>query len=533
MNRLAIYLNQHLDGVVYSAPNILAHYATDRSLLRYYPRVVAVPENVTDVRRLVQFSNLLARKKISLPITVRGAGQGKTGAALSSGIVLSTERLNRIAELDSRQRLIRVQCGVTLGELKKALLLYGLDLPVFGNPAATIGGLISEAAPASNNTAPRTILDFIEEAEIVLSDGSLLQAHRHSKRQLRKKQSQKDFEGSIYQALFKLYSSYAQLPYRLPPIEVNKSAYPGFASLKNGLSYNLAPIFAGAEGSLGIITEVILRCEPVFDTPDYFAIICENATAFAKTSALLKKLKFTDQEVYDTELFDRAASTGKNSRFFRKPKADGYLILANAKDDSKRLRRQKLRRLKKTLPSTVRFIPAKDDHITDFTLLRANLSAYLNDTNSAGACHLPLSDGAYIPPVHQAEFLDGVTALAKDLKLALAVFGLADFNLFTVRPSFAPNLATDRQAAMHFLRQYLALIKKCKGSPCGAAAEGRFLATFARPFFDAESLRLAGEIKKIFDPFDILNPGIKHEVEPRAVLKHFRTDYNSGLLSVE
>ena len=72
MNRIAIYLNQHIDGVVYSAPNVLERYSTDRSLLKFHPRIVAVPANTRDVRRLVRFSNQLAAKKISLPITVRG-----------------------------------------------------------------------------------------------------------------------------------------------------------------------------------------------------------------------------------------------------------------------------------------------------------------------------------------------------------------------------------------------------------------------------------------------------------------------------
>ena len=161
MNRIAIYLNKIIDGVVYSAPGILDHYSTDRSLLRIHPRVVAVPENTMDVRRLVRYSYQLAQKNVSFPITVRGAGYGKNGSALGSGLVISTERMDAIQELDVRQRLVRVQCGVKLGELKKALQLCGLDLPVFGDPNETIGGLIAKAASASDNTEPSTICNFI------------------------------------------------------------------------------------------------------------------------------------------------------------------------------------------------------------------------------------------------------------------------------------------------------------------------------------------------------------------------------------
>ena len=94
MNRIAIYLNQHIDGVVYSAPNILEHYSTDRSLLKFHPRIVAIPANTNDVRRLVKFANQLAAKKISLPVTVRGAGYSKTGSSIGNGLIISTEKLN-------------------------------------------------------------------------------------------------------------------------------------------------------------------------------------------------------------------------------------------------------------------------------------------------------------------------------------------------------------------------------------------------------------------------------------------------------
>ena len=87
MNRIAIYLNKCLDGVVYSAPGILDGYATDRSLLKIHPRVVALPINTMDLRRLVRFSHQLNQKKISLPITVRGSGHSKTGSDIGSGII--------------------------------------------------------------------------------------------------------------------------------------------------------------------------------------------------------------------------------------------------------------------------------------------------------------------------------------------------------------------------------------------------------------------------------------------------------------
>ena len=529
MNRIAVYLNQHIDGVVYSAPSILSAFATDRSILRFYPRIVAQPINTTDVRRLVKFSGQLATKNIPLPITVRGGGNSKTGADLGTGLIMSMTRLNRIQEIDTRQRLVRVQAGLTLGELQKALILQGLDFPVRGNPTETIGGLISRNAIASDNTKPGTIADFVETVEVVLSDGSVAEFGSISRRALHRKLKEKSLEANIYRAMNDLIQRNGA---RVEEIsQTDHSGYMGLRNTKQKRGINLAPIFCGAEGTLGVITEVILRVEPVFETPDYVAIPVNDAKSFVTVTKLLQELKFTDIVFYDTELYNESDAIGKTSHFFRKASNDGYLILANAKDDSRGVRRRKMRKLTKKLPNGLRMIRANEDNETDFAALRENLLAYLND--SSQSYHLPLIDNVFIPTGRQVEFLDGVTKLAKDLGVKLAVFGAVEHHVFTVRPSYTPSTVEGRKVMISFMRQYLELVYECGGHAFGAAPEGRFLAMLTQRYHEAELSHLYGQVKSIFDPIDILNPGLKQEVDPRLTLRHFRTDYNTGILPLD
>ena len=527
MNRIAIYLNQHIDGVVYSAPNVLSHYATDRSILKYHPRIMATPANTKDIRKLLKFSGQLAAKKIQLPVTIRGRGQSKTGSSIGSGLVISMEELNRIQEIDTRQRLVRVQAGITLGELRKALMVEGLDLPIMGDASDTIGGLIAKNANASFNTDPRTIIDFIQRAEVVLDDGSLIELAPLSRRAAEKKAAQSDREGKLYQDLLQFIDKHANHLAKRNPAD--HSGYSGLSRLKERRTINPIAVLCGSEGTLAVVTEVILRIEPVFDEPDWFAIPCADAKTFVKICNKLRNLDFTDIRVYDTELFNNLATTGKSCGIFRKVSDDGFLIVGNAKDDSRRRRIVKLRRLRKFLSDKYRLIRLDKTNQSDFIAIDENLNAYLNDSSSE--YHWPLIDGVYVPLKYQAAYLNATMALARELKLRLAIYGSVDFNTFTVRPGVNAGSSQGRQTLITFLRRYIDLIYKCNAYPCGEAPEGRFLAIFIRSHLDEAELDLQREFKTIFDPKNILNPDIKFQADARTVLRHFRTEYSEGLNS--
>ena len=129
-------------GNVFDSPEILEAYSTDRSILKIKPKYVALPESTDDIRKLMKFCYQLASKNIRIPIAIRGSGLDELGGDLTNGLVISTEKLNRLLESDKRERLVRVQAGITLKELNTALSVNGLTIPIGGHEMETIGGLI-------------------------------------------------------------------------------------------------------------------------------------------------------------------------------------------------------------------------------------------------------------------------------------------------------------------------------------------------------------------------------------------------------
>ena len=199
MGKIANYLNQLIVGNVYDAPDILEKYSTDRSVLKIKPKVVAVPESTDDICKLMQFCYQLAKKDIKIPVTVRGSGLDESGADLGNGLIISTEKLSKLLESDRRERLVRVQSGITLKELNTALSVDGLTVPIGGHELDTIGGLISNCPLDAKAGKYGGIMNYVERIEFVLPNGDIVQTNRIGEHGLIKITGEKSLESDIYE----------------------------------------------------------------------------------------------------------------------------------------------------------------------------------------------------------------------------------------------------------------------------------------------------------------------------------------------
>ena len=192
MGKITKYLNQLIVGNVFDSPEILEAYSNDSSVLKIKPKFVAFPESTEDIRKLMRFFNQIAAKEIPVSVTAHGAGLDEGGADLSaSGLIVSTEKLNRMLEIDPREKLVRVQAGITIKELNTALSVSGLNIPISGHDNETIGGLISNSPIDENAGKYGGIANFVERIEVVLANGECLQTSRLKKYHVAKKAAEK------------------------------------------------------------------------------------------------------------------------------------------------------------------------------------------------------------------------------------------------------------------------------------------------------------------------------------------------------
>src|SRR5438067_716989 len=196
---LAQHLRRHVEGEVRFDPTSRRLYSTDGSIYRIEPLGVVVPRTAEDVVTVVQVAG-----EMGVPITARGGGTSLSGQSIGPGVVLDCSKyLNQVLDIDPAGRMARVQPGVVLDQLNRALAPHGLQ---FGPEVATasranLGGMIGNNSAGARSIVYGKTIDHVRRLGVVLSDGSRAEFDAVTPEEWDKKASLRSLEGSIYRGV--------------------------------------------------------------------------------------------------------------------------------------------------------------------------------------------------------------------------------------------------------------------------------------------------------------------------------------------
>lgn len=523
MNKIAKYLNQHLIGNVFERSEIVEKYALDRSIVSITPKMVVVPETTGDVRRIVRFVNQLAVKNMNLSLAVRGSGLDKTGADLGKDIVVSMEHLNHIQEIDERSRLVRVQAGTTLGDLNQALSLFGLTVPIDADPRETIGSLISNFYTDPYAGKYNGIYYYVDCLEAVISTGDVIQTSRYSRRGIKMKQGLTNFEGAIYRDLYGLIEDNFDIvsDLRQKPT-IDSAGYQMITQVyrEKGHSMDLMPIFFAAQGTLGIITEVILRCELLPPEPVHFAAVFSSVESAVDFAEQVKALEPREINFYDARIFAHAAEAGKDISLFSEKFSGGYVLVA-AFDDRPRRSHRKIAKCLKLLPSSAAAVIEDEDNTDDFKRVKTATASFLNDDLRGERA--PVVDDFYLPSSRLAEFITAMKSSEEAYSLKLPLYGSLATGIYSLRPDLRLGSVDGRQVAVRLIKDLGGIIREHDGSLTGGSPEGRTKAIATE--LDESEAEIYAKVREIFDPHGIFNPAVKTPATLRDTVKTLRTSF--------
>lgn len=535
MSKVATYLQEHILGEVSTNGAVLAALSHDLSVLEMTPEMVVYPRATNDIRKVMRFTWQLAEKGHVLPVTVRGGGTDETGGAIGKGVIISTTaHMNRIFEFDAKQKLVRLQPGTPIAVVNAALSMQGMGIASLPAPLGnnTVGGAVAKNLNGPLAAKYGDLANAVSQLEVILANGDVLQTERLSKRELNKKKGMQTFEGEIYRSLDTLLDDNAQLIADKVSWDVRDSVgYTALAKVKQtDGSFDLTPLFLGSQGTLGIISEMIMKTDFVSESLGVAAMAFPTSEAARDALDQLDSLEPAFVEYYDAELFTLTAERGKRYKLLQNAgELTGAVVLIGFDDFSDHARIKKLKKVQKMLgkATDVYCEVAEGDDAAELLAIReATYFAIVPDGKVTSAP--PVIDGAYIPRERSEEFLTAAKELANKYGITMPFHNRVLESTFYARPQLQLHKVGDKQKVFKLIEEYANLVDYFQGHLIGNGSEGRVKALFAYKHLDPEVIALFDAVRAIFDPHSTLNAGVKQSNEVRVLVSHLVASYDTG-----
>ena len=529
-SKVATYLRSHLAGEVVARADVRERLGRDFGVLEITPELAVYPRTTNDVRKVARFSWQLAEKGHVLPITARGAGAGTSGGALGKGVALvTTAHMNRVFEYDSKQYLVRVQPGVSLGALSQALGLHGAWVPQFTGryPVGTIGGMIGDGVEGIYAGKYGRLGGAVDKLEVVLANGDVLQTGRVSKRDLNKKKGLQGLEGDIYRGVDAILEDYADV---FESLRVDDATgYNAIADIKQkDGSIDLTPLFIGSQGTLGVVTEMILKTG-LRNTKIAAAALVFNAAEDARDALdPLCDLKPMFVEYFDARLFKTAEKRGKAYGFYKEvshSSSTEAIVLIGFDDFNERQRNKSLKKAAKIAEKTHGEIVTRSGEDALDVLAALDVATYSSDPDSKNESAPNIFDGFQVPAERLEDFMKGLAELEHKLRIDLPISGHAHTGVYSVHPAFQLSKVGDKQKILKLLEELTKVVVAYGGSIISGSGEGRLKSHFAYAHLDDRLKEMHAAIRKVFDPLGTLNPGVKQDTDMRKLAEMLHGGY--------
>ena len=533
--KIATYLQTHLQGEVIASPAVRTHFSFDSSVLQITPQVVVYPRSTNDVRKAVRFAWQLAEKGHVLPITPRGFGTDTTGASLGAGAILSfPSHMGQILELDTKQKLVRVQPGIEVSSLQETLHTHGLCFSPLPSrmPHTTIGGALANGAASHLSGAKGFMHHWVDKLEVVLPDGEVIQTGKISKRELEKKKGLPTLEGDLYRAVDGITAdnqeAIAAYDDKMYVVRNDNAGYRFVGLFDKSGAVDLTPLFVGSQGTLGVITEVILKLQEYEPQTSYAVAVYDSLD-----QAVAATERCTSNEIISVELFSKQLIKEVNKlrgnsvikAIFEEP-LEGYIVIVESRGGKKHRIKSGIKATAKRLSSDAKGlrILKPDEHET-VEQLRAYKNAHvLYDT--AGKSALPIINGAMVPEKSLSEFLPKVEAVMKKHHVEEGWTCDALSGELTIMPQLDVSKVGGRQKIIALMNDYFNLVWSVGGTVAGSDSDGRMKALYTDKQLGEQLVAANRELKKAVDPHAIMNPGVKVNVDSKRLVSLLRKDYS-------
>lgn len=424
--------------------------------LRYLPEIVLKPRTSQEISSILKYCN-----QHIIPVTPRGAGTGLSGGALPhlGGVVISTERLNTIVKIDEQNLQIITEPGVITEVLQNAVKEKGLFYPPDPSSRGScfIGGNIAENSGGPKAVKYGVVKDYVLNLEVVLSTGEII--------------------------------------------------WTGANVLKNATGYNLTQLMVGSEGTLGIVTKIVLKLIPL---PKHELLMLVPFTSLEKASEAVSAIfraGFTPSalELIEIDALKIVSQFVDNNTIPVHDNIQAHLLI-EVDGNHVEILQHEMEMIAELLTNS---FGAEEIFFADDVQQKEQLWKMRRRVAEAVKLNgYTIEEDTVVPRAQMPKLIRGVKELGIQYNFHAVCYGHAgDGNLhIRIKKSGTSNSLNDPEM-IKALRALFQLVYQLGGTISGEHGIGLIQKEYMDIVFQETNLQLMRSIKKTFDPNNILNAG--------------------------
>lgn len=503
-------------------------YSTDASIYQIEPVGVLIPRSPDDI-----VAALSLCRELEVPVLARGAGTSQCGQTVGAALVIDNSKyLNQVLDFDPDGKTVTVQPGIVLDHLNAWLKPHGLWFPVDVSTAAqcTLGGMAGNNSCGSRSIAYGNMVHNVQSIDAWLLDGTEATfgdetRMRHSSPRI----------ANIISRLYEIAErEKAEIAHRVPRVLRRVGGYnldifnpQSPRPYTEGGRVNLAHLLVGSEGTLAYSRSLTLNLAPL---PTHKALGVVNFPTFYQAMDMtrhLVTLNPTAVELVDRTMIDLARSNPAFQPVIEKaligtPEA---ILLVEFAGESRSEQLQQLKKLVELmgdlgLPGSVVEMPEASAQKALWEVRKAGLNIMMSMRGDGK----PVSfiEDCAVPLEHLAEYTSRLTEVFERHGTRGTWYAHASVGTLHVRPIL--DMRTDGAEKMRAIAQEAAaLVREYKGAFSGEHGDGLARSEWVPWQFGPKLTRAYEEIKRLFDPDNLMNPGkIVHgsRIDDRSLFRY-------------
>lgn len=532
-------LRTSLQGELFTDETMRRLYATDASAYRELPLAVAIPSSENDIVTLIAFA-----RENKTSIIPRTAGTSLAGQVVGAGIVVDVSKhFNSILQVNKEEGWAVVQPGIVRDDLNQHLKQFGFFFAPETSTAnrAMIGGMIGNNSCGSNSVVYGSTREHLLEVEAILADGTKALFKEMSAEEIAQKCSgeKSKLENQIYQHLDRVLSD----PVNIKTIEKEfpkasiERRNTGYAIdvlarmapfSRNGRPLNLSALIAGSEGTLAFVTAAKIKLTPL-DPPfkKLVCIHCHSIDESLRANLVALKHKPSAVELMDHYVFE---ATKRNigqieNRFFIEGDPQAILVaeLTRASDAQATLDAQNLiADLKASGLGYSYPVVSGDDIKKVWNLRKAGLGLLSNVPGDEKP--VPVIEDTAVDVNDLPAYIHDVGEVLKKHGLYSVHYAHAGSGELHLRPIIDLKTTEGVKLFRTIAEEVATLVKKYNGSLSGEHGDGRLRGEFIPQMIGEHNYKLIRELKSVWDPQRIFNPGKIVDTPPMDTFLRFEKD---------